>query len=92
MARQTTKRKTETPENLFDYLPNEVQSIVKEKVKDMSVHDIIKHEHGIEAMRAEIDRLNWVIRRKDLIINNFQKANEQLSHELSEARNGGDTK
>lgn len=70
MARQTTKRKAETPES------------------NAAVLEEIKHEHGIEAMRAEIDRLNWVIRRKDIIINNFQKANEQLSHELSEVRNG----
>lgn len=69
MARQTTKRKIETPENNADVL------------------EAIKHEHGIDAMRAEIDRLNWVIRKKDLIIESLQKANEQISDELSKARN-----
>lgn len=68
MARQTTKRKIETPENNADVL------------------EAIKHEHGIDAMRAEIDRLNWVIRKKDLIIESLQKANEQISDELSKAR------
>ena len=69
MARQTTKKKIETPENNADVL------------------EAIKHEHGIDAMRAEIDRLNWVIRKKDLIIESLQKANEQISDELSKARN-----
>lgn len=69
MARQTTKRKIETPENNADVL------------------EAIKREHGIDAMRAEIDRLNWVIRKKDLIIESLQKANEQISDELSKARN-----
>ena len=69
MARQTTKKKIETPENNADVL------------------EAIKHEHGIDALRAEIDRLNWVIRKKDLIIESLQKANEQISDELSKARN-----
>lgn len=69
MARQTTKKKIETPENNADVL------------------EAIKREHGIDAMRAEIDRLNWVIRKKDLIIESLQKANEQISDELSKARN-----
>lgn len=47
----------------------------------------IKHETGIDALRAEIDRLNWVIRQKDLTINALQKGNERLSDELSKARN-----
>ena len=53
------------------------------------VLEAIKHEHGIDAMRAEIDRLNWVIRNKDLIINNLQKANEEISDQLSKARHDG---
>ncbi len=68
MARQTTKRKVETPEN------------------NAAVLEEIKREHGIEALRAEIDRLNWVIREKDLIINSLQKGNERISDELSKAR------
>ena len=49
--------------------------------------EAIKHEVGIDALRAEIDRLNWVIRQKDLTINALQKGNEKLSDELSKARN-----
>lgn len=71
MARQTTKRKVETPEN------------------NATVLEEIKREHGIEALRAEIDRLNWVIREKDLIINSLQKGNERISDELSKARHNG---
>lgn len=69
MARQTTKRKVETPEG------------------NAAVLEEIKHETGIDALRAEIDRLNWVIRQKDLTINALQKGNEKLSDELSKARN-----
>ena len=47
----------------------------------------IKNERGIDALRAEIDRLNMVIRRKDLIIHGLQKGNEVISAELSKARN-----
>ena len=71
MARQTTKRKVEAPEN------------------NAAVLEEIKREHGIEALRAEIDRLNWVIREKDLIINSLQKGNERISDELSTARHNG---
>ena len=71
MARQTTKKKIETPEGNADVL------------------EAIKREHGIDAMRAEIDRLNWVIRKKDLIIESLQRANEQISDELSKARYDG---
>ena len=71
MARQTTKRKVETPEN------------------NANVLEEIKREHGIDALRAEIDRLNWVIRNKDLIINNLQKGNEEISDQLSKARHDG---
>lgn len=87
MARQTSKKKIETPEFTFDDLPKVIQDEVKDKVSKMSVHEAIKHEHGLDALRAEIDRLNWVIRQKDLTINALQKGNEQLSDELSKARN-----
>ena len=69
MARQTTKRKVQTPEGNADVLEE------------------IKREVGIDALRAEIDRLNWVIRHKDLVINNLQKGNEEISDELSRVRN-----
>ena len=52
-----------------------------------AVLEEIKRENGIDALRAEIDRLNWVIRQKDLTINALQKGNERLSDELSKARN-----
>ena len=69
MARQTTKRKVQTPEGNADVLEE------------------IKREVGIDALRAEIDRLNWVIRHKDLVINSLQKGNEEISDELSRVRN-----
>ena len=69
MARQTTKKKIETPES------------------KASVLEEIKREGGIDALRAEIDRLNWIIRQKDLTINALQKGNEQISDELSKVRN-----
>ena len=69
MARQTTKKRIETPEGNADIL------------------EAIKHEVGIDALRAEIDRLNWVIRQKDLTINALQKGNEEISDELSKERN-----
>lgn len=72
MARQTTKRKIETPEARAD-----------------NVQELIKHEHGIDVLRAEIDRLNWVIRQKDLTINALQKGNEEISDQLSKARHDG---
>ena len=88
MARQTTKKKIETPETAFTFndLPEAIQDEVKDRVSKMSVHEVIKHEHGIDVLRAEIDRLNWVIRQKDLTINALQKGNEQISDELSKAR------
>ena len=86
MARQTTKKKIETPEG------------------NATVLEEIKREHGIDALRAElkryemvitqnkeeIDRLNGVIRQKDIMIYHLQKGNEQISDELSKARNRSD--
>ena len=85
MAKQNTKRKVETPEGNADVL------------------EAIKHEHGIDAMReelkryemvitqskAEIDRLYGLIMHKDIVIHSLQKANEQISDELSKARHDG---
>lgn len=36
--------------------------------------------------RTEIKRLETIIKEKNRIISNLQAANEQISHELSEAR------
>lgn len=38
-------------------------------------------------LREEIDRLNSIITYKNTIINSLQKANEQISDELSKVRN-----
>ncbi len=85
MARQTTKRKVETPEDAL--IPSAVEKEIKDRVANLSAAELIKHEIGIDALRAEIDRLNWVIRQKDLTINALQKGNEQISDELSKERN-----
>lgn len=85
MARQTTKRKVETPEDAL--IPSAVEKEIKDRVANLSAAELIKHASGIDALRAEIDRLNWVIRQKDLTINALQKGNEKLSDELSKARN-----
>lgn len=69
MARQTTKKKVETPETRADVLEE------------------IKKEHGIDALRNELFRLEQVIIDKDRTIKNLQKTNEELSDELSKARN-----
>lgn len=47
----------------------------------------IKNERGIDALRAEIDRLNAVIRHKDVVIDSLKRGNEELSDELSRVRN-----
>jgi len=67
MARQTTKRKVETPEGLADY----VSQLKKE----------------CDILRAEVDRLNEVIKYKNVAIRSIQKENEKISDELSKARN-----
>lgn len=100
MARQTTKKKIETPEGTSDNYMKIALDIVKDKCEGKDVQEIIKHEHGIDALRAElkryklavsqdkeeIDRLNTILRQKDLTINALQKGNEKLSDELSKAR------
>ena len=55
--------------------------------KTADVLEEIKNEHGIDALRAELDRYILAVREKDLIIRNLQKANEELSDELSKERN-----
>ena len=61
--------------------------IIETPENNADILEAIKHEVGIDALRAEIDRLNWVIRQKDLTINALQKGNEQISDELSKVRN-----
>ena len=66
MARQTTKKKVETPEGRGDY----VQQLMRDN----------------DILRREVDRLNEVIKYKDIAINSIQKENEKISDELSKAR------
>lgn len=40
-----------------------------------------------DILRAEVDRLNEVIKYKDVTINTIIKVNEQISDELSKIRN-----
>ena len=63
------------------------KKIIETPENNADILEAIKHEVGIDALRAEIDRLNWVIRQKDLTINALQKGNEEISDELSKARN-----
>ena len=46
----------------------------------------IKAKDDAALYRAEIERLENEIKEKNKIISNLQAANEQISHELSEAR------
>ena len=46
-----------------------------------------KPKADVALYRAEIKRLENMIREKDQIISNLQAANEQISDELSKARN-----
>lgn len=63
MARQTTKKKVETPEVRADIIAEE-----------------IKHEGGIDALRAELERYK-------LAVKNLSKTNEELSDEISRLKN-----
>lgn len=40
-----------------------------------------------DTLRNEVDRLNMVIRYKDMAIHSMKKENEKISDELSKARN-----
>ena len=47
----------------------------------------IESKGDVALYKAEIKRLETMIREKDKIISNLQAANEQISDELSKARN-----
>lgn len=66
MARQTTKKKVETPEGRGDY----VQQLM----------------HDNDILRREVDRLNEVIKYRDITISAMKRENEKISDELSKAR------
>lgn len=46
----------------------------------------IEKKSDTELYKAEIKRLEDMLKEKNHIISNLQAANEQISHELSEAR------
>ena len=70
--KRTALMETETPEKREEVIPKEIEK---------------KVDKGDAALyRAEIKRLEDMIREKNVIISNLQAANEQISHELSEAR------
>lgn len=83
MARQTTKRKVETPEGNAAVL----EDIKREGGIDALRDELKRYEMVITKSKAEIDRLNAVIRHKDIIIDSLQRGNERISDELSKARN-----
>lgn len=83
MARQTTKRKVETPEGNAAVL----EEIKRESGIDALRAELKRYEMVITKSKAEIDRLNAVIRHKDIIIDSLQRGNERISDELSKARN-----
>ena len=46
----------------------------------------VETKSDVALYKAEIKRLETMLREKNQIISNLQAANEQISHELSEAR------
>lgn len=57
--------------------PEKKMEVISEEVETKS---------DVALYKAEIKRLETMIREKNQIISNLQTANEQISHELSEAR------
>lgn len=82
MARQTTKRKVETPESNTAVL----EEIKRESGIDALRAELKRYEMVITKSKAEIDRLNDVIRHKHVIIDSLQRGNERISDELSKVR------
>ena len=52
-----------------------------------TIAKLIEPTNDIDKLVAEINRLEGVIRDKEVIISNLEAANEKMSHELSEVRN-----
>lgn len=71
--KRTALMETENPEKKMEVIPKEIETKVQTK-GDVALY------------KAEIKRLESVLREKNQIISNLQAANEQISHELSEAR------
>ena len=73
MAKKTTALlETETPEKREEVIPKEIKTKVD--------------KGDVALYKAEIKRLEDMLKEKNHIISNLQAANEQISHELSEAR------
>ena len=71
--KRTALMETETPEKKAEVIPEEIEKKVEAK-GDVALY------------KAEIKRLEDILKEKNQIISNLQAANEQISHELSEAR------
>ena len=71
--KRTALMETETPEKKAEVIPKEIEKKVEAK-GDVALY------------KAEIKRLEDILKEKNQIISNLQAANEQISHELSEAR------
>ncbi len=70
--KRTALLETETPEKREEVIPKEIKTKVD--------------KGDVALYKAEIKRLEDMLKEKNHIISNLQAANEQISHELSEAR------
>ena len=70
--KRTALLETETPEKREEVIPKEIKTKVD--------------KGDVALYKAEIKRLEDMLKEKNQIISNLQAANEQISHELSEAR------
>ena len=70
--KRTALLETETPEKREEVIPKEIKTKVD--------------KGDVALYKAEIKRLEDMLKEKNHIISNLQVANEQISHELSEAR------
>ena len=71
--KRTALMETETPEKKMEVIPKDIEA------KGEAKGDVALY-------KAEIKRLETMLKEKNQIISNLQKANEEISHELSEAR------
>ena len=71
--KRTALLETETPEKREEVIPKEIKTKVD--------------KGDVALYKAEIKRLEDMLKEKNHIISNLQAANEQISDELSKARN-----
>ena len=62
-----------------------METATPEKRMEVIPKEIVAKD-DVALYKAEIKRLETMIQEKNQIISNLQAANEQISHELSEAR------